>query len=197
MDKLELTTVGNDNLLGSAAGIRSHRLDLFDNVHALLNLAEDDVLTIEPAGDDGGDEELGTVSVTASVGHREETGAIVLKLEVLVLELGSVDRLTTSTVSSSKVTALKHELRDDTVENAPLIMEAVALLASAKGAEIFGSLRDDIGKELEGDAADLIAVGSNVEEDNGVGHGGGTEESSERICHTLAKFYRDQGTMGA
>jgi hypothetical protein len=42
-------------------------------------------------GDDGGDEELGTVGVLASVGHGEETLLGVLELEVLVLELLAVD----------------------------------------------------------------------------------------------------------
>ena len=68
---------------------------------------------IEPAGDDGGDEELGAVAVLqsvlarlwvrkgyirvgTSVGHREETGASVLQGEVLVGELLTVDGLATS-----------------------------------------------------------------------------------------------------
>ena len=46
----------------SAAGASS--LKRLDDVEGLLisNLAEDDVLTIEPAGDDGGDEELRSIA---------------------------------------------------------------------------------------------------------------------------------------
>jgi hypothetical protein len=50
---LNLTTV----ITGSLDGLdHSERLVVSD-------LAEDDVLAIEPAGDDGGDEELGAVAV--------------------------------------------------------------------------------------------------------------------------------------
>ena len=47
----------------AAAGAES--LDSLDVLHALIvrNLAEDDVLAIEPASDNGGDEELGTVAI--------------------------------------------------------------------------------------------------------------------------------------
>ena len=45
-------------------GARASGLKSLDNVHALLvcNLAEDNVLAIEPRGDYGGDEELRTVA---------------------------------------------------------------------------------------------------------------------------------------
>lgn len=47
------------------AGARASLLELRDNLQAGLigNLAKDDVLSIEPGGDDGGDEELGTIAV--------------------------------------------------------------------------------------------------------------------------------------
>lgn len=45
---------------------------------------KDDVLAVEPRGDNGGHEELGAVRVRAGVGHREEVGAVVLELEVLI-----------------------------------------------------------------------------------------------------------------
>jgi len=44
-------------------------LDGLDNIISVGDLAENDVLAIEPAGDDSGDEELGTVCVRTSVGH--------------------------------------------------------------------------------------------------------------------------------
>ena len=46
-------------------GARASSLKSLDDIHALLvcNLAEDDVLAIEPGGDDGGDEELRAVAV--------------------------------------------------------------------------------------------------------------------------------------
>jgi len=55
------------NLAGTAAS----GLESIDDIQRLLvsNLAEDDVLAIEPAGDDRGNEELGAVGVGTSVGH--------------------------------------------------------------------------------------------------------------------------------
>lgn len=50
-------------------------------------MAEDDVLAIQPAGGDGGDEELGAIGVGTSVGHGQDTRAGVLESEVLILEL--------------------------------------------------------------------------------------------------------------
>ena len=47
------------------------------------DLAEDDMAAIEPGGGDSGDEELRAVRVGAGVGHAEDAGASVLKLEVL------------------------------------------------------------------------------------------------------------------
>ena len=43
-------------------------------LHAFNDLAENDVLAIEPAGHNSGDEELGAVGVLTSIGHGEKTG---------------------------------------------------------------------------------------------------------------------------
>jgi hypothetical protein len=65
---------------------------------SLGDLTEDNVLAIEPRGDDGGDEELGSVGVGSGVGHGEEERSVVPELEVLVGELVAVDGLSTGTV---------------------------------------------------------------------------------------------------
>ena len=48
----------------NGARLATAGLDSLDDLHGLLvsDLAEDDVAAIEPAGDDGGDEELGAVA---------------------------------------------------------------------------------------------------------------------------------------
>lgn len=79
------------NLLASLAAGRSELLNSLDNVRSLNDLAEDDVGTVEPAGDDSGDEELRTVGVLSGVGHGEEEWLLVLQLEVLICKLLSVD----------------------------------------------------------------------------------------------------------
>jgi hypothetical protein len=57
-------------------------------------------------------------------------------------------------VAAGEVTALEHELGDDTVELGALVAEA--LLASAESAEVLSRLGDDIVEELEVDAARLV-----------------------------------------
>lgn len=82
-----------------------------------MERTEDDVLAIEPRGDDGGDEELGAVGVLAGVSHRQETGLGVLQLEVLVGKLLAVDRLSTGAVSTGEVATLEHELENEAVRS--------------------------------------------------------------------------------
>jgi hypothetical protein len=87
----------------------------------------------------------------AGVGHGKDTGASVLQLEVLILELLAVDGLSTSALwtvrlVSGEVTTLEHEVLDDTVEGGALEVEGLAgladtLLASAEGAEVLCGLR--------------------------------------------------------
>ena len=54
----ELPAVGDDDLLGRRAGPAAVGLDLLDDVHALGDAAEDDVLAVEPRRLDGAEEEL-------------------------------------------------------------------------------------------------------------------------------------------
>jgi hypothetical protein len=108
---LELSALGNlDSLGGAVAGLGLGSLNLLDNVVALEDLAEDDVASVEPRGDDGGDEKLRAVRVGSGVGHGQDALLGVLELEVLVLELGTIDGLATSAVALGEVTALDHEV---------------------------------------------------------------------------------------
>jgi hypothetical protein len=106
-----------DLTAAAASGLKS----LDDHQRLLVsNLTEDDVLAIEPAGDNGGDEELRAVAVGtscqpcfemgvraclrvgASIGHGQKSWLGVLAGEVLVGELLSVDRLATSALCNHK-----------------------------------------------------------------------------------------------
>jgi hypothetical protein len=60
------------------SGVGTVRLDLGDEVETLEDLAEDDVLAVQPRGLDGGDEELGAVGSGTGVSHREKSGLGVL-----------------------------------------------------------------------------------------------------------------------
>ena len=120
---------------------------LLDDVHALDDLSEDDVLAVEPSGLDGADKELAAVGVGAGVGHGEDSGSGVLQLEVLVLKLVAVDGLASGSVVVGEVAALAHEVGDDAVEGGALVAEA--LLARAQGAEVLGGAGDNVGAELK------------------------------------------------
>lgn len=65
------TTVNNGRLDTGVDGstTRAKGLDFGDHLHALgiSDLTEDNMLAIEPRGDNGGDEELGTIAGTAKV----------------------------------------------------------------------------------------------------------------------------------
>lgn len=92
-----------------------------------------------------------------------------LQLKVLVLELGSIDALTTCAITSREVAALNHELLDDAVELGALVVQGLAslshaLLTSAESAEVLCSAGHNVGVEFHDDAAGLALADLNVEE---------------------------------
>lgn len=102
-DALQLSAVRHDNLLGGLARLAAVALDLLDDIHALHDLAEDDVTLVQPGGLDGADEELRAVRVRSGVGHAQDSRAGVLQRKVLILELVAVDRLASGAVVVGKV----------------------------------------------------------------------------------------------
>ena len=70
-----------------------------------------------------------------------------LQGEVLILELGAVDGLSTSSVVVGEVASLAHEVWNDTVECGSLV--AKTFFSGAQGTEVLGRLWNDIGTELE------------------------------------------------
>lgn len=97
---------------------------------------------IQPRGFNSGNEELGAISIGASIGHRENTRTGVLQHEILISKLLAVDGLASSAIVICEVTSLQHEVGDDTVEGGPLVAET--LLPSTQGTEVFACLRGDI-----------------------------------------------------
>lgn len=165
-----MATVGDHHGLRDPAGAGSHLLRRFHDVVALDDLPEHHVLAVEPLGLGRADEELRSVGPGASIRHGEDTRAGVLLDEVLVGELGAVDRLAASAVSGGEVAALAHEPRDHTVEGRSLVVERLSapsdsLLSGAEGAEVLGRAGGDVGVELHHDPAGRLVADRNVEED--------------------------------
>lgn len=158
MDCIEIsskgTAVANDDVLGGLSVSSSETFKELDNIHSLKDFSEDDMLSVEPASHNRGDEELRSVGVGSSIGHREQSGLGVLELEVLVLELLSIDGFSSSAVFVGEVTSLNHKLRDDSVEGAALVSEA--LFSSAESSEVGSSQRNYLIVEEEGDSAQSL-----------------------------------------
>src|SRR6056300_1700241 len=65
--------LGDLNRAGGRARLRADGFDSLDDIHTLGDAAENNVLTVQPAGGGGAQEELGTVRARAGVGHGEDT----------------------------------------------------------------------------------------------------------------------------
>jgi len=109
------------------------------------------MLAVQPAGNGCGEEELAAVGVGSGIGHGQDSLLCVLQGEVLILELGAVDALSTGAVVVGEVTALAHEAWDDTMEGGAL--EAKALLSGAKSTEVLCGLGDYVSAELHDNSA--------------------------------------------
>jgi len=143
-------------------------LNLLDNLHTLGDVTEDAVLTVQPVGLNGAEEELGTVGVGALVSHGENTLTSVLKVEVLVLELLTVDGLTTGAVVVGEVTTLAHELGDNPVEGGTLVTET--LLTGTELPEVLLGPGNNILPQGHLDPTLRPTADGHVEEDNGILH---------------------------
>ncbi|KAH3662033.1 hypothetical protein OGAPHI_006214 [Ogataea philodendri] len=124
LDDFNFSCISNHNWLGRAVLVSGFgRLDQSDNVHSFQDFAEDHVFSVKPWSFDGGDEELRSVGVSTGIGHRQVTWAFVFELEVLVLKLGTVNRFATSSISSCEISALDHEILNDSVEFGTFVAE--------------------------------------------------------------------------
>ena len=101
-----MSTISDHDLLACLARLGSERLYLLDDIHALADLTENNVLSIKPLGLGSAEEELASISVGASIGHRENSSSSVLQGEVLILELVAVDGLATSSIVVGEVASL-------------------------------------------------------------------------------------------
>jgi len=159
---LELATVSDHDLSLGLTTLGTVAFNGFNNIHALGDTAEHTVLAIEPWGGDGAQEELASVGVRSSIGHGQNTWPLVLQLEVFISKLVAINRLSSGAVVVGEIASLAHELGDDAMEAGAL--ESEALLTGAESAEILGGLGNDVGPQRHNNAAQRLAVGSNIEE---------------------------------
>ena len=107
--KLQLSTVCDDELLRGRSSLRAELSHLQHHVHAAPHPAERHVFEVQVLGFLQGDEELRVVGVPSSVGHGQDARARVSHVEVLVLKLAAVDRLSSRPVAVGDVAALKDQ----------------------------------------------------------------------------------------
>jgi hypothetical protein len=81
---LKLTALVDNDLLGGFAAAAAKLLNIPNNVHASVigDLTEDDVLAIEPAGHNGGDEELRAVAVDEKELEYESSRGTLVGIEI-------------------------------------------------------------------------------------------------------------------
>ena len=124
-------------ILGFPCALESRNMSILTLLESLKNrlagwivdhLSEDDVLAIEPWAGHEGQEELWSICVWSSVGHRQQTWLGVSQLEILILEFLPEDRLASSSISVSEVSSLSHEVSDDSVEWGALVSKSLLYL---------------------------------------------------------------------
>jgi hypothetical protein len=216
---LELTRLLDGDASVDLARLRAKLLDSLDDLHGLVvsNLAKDDVLAVEPRGDDGGDEKLGAVAidvvshdickegennvrVLAGVGHGQETWLGVLQLEVLVLELLAIDGLAARALQPSHVSHISLH------SNAFRALSDMSYVTTGEVTTLKHELRDDTVEPGAGIAEALIAgaqgaevlgglgndVVEEVELDAAVGSAVGRLDVEVAVFQSICHQYRDR-----
>jgi len=158
---LELSAVGDNNLLSGGSALAANLFDGSDNVHTFGDLTKNDVFTVQPRSNSGGQKKLTTIGVWSTVGHGQKTWSSVLFDEVFVCEFFAVDRFTAGTVLSGKVATLAHEAWNDSVEWRAFV--AHAFFSGAESSEVFNGFWDDVIVHVEGDSTGGLATDGDIE----------------------------------
>lgn len=153
------------------------------------------MLSIQPASLDSADKELSAIGIPSSISHRQHTSTSVLKVEVLIVKLATIDTVTTSTISALEITTLNHKVGDDPVELGSLVTET--LLASGESTEVFSCPGNVIAVETESDSTDILVVVRNIEVDfmgyYWVGGGGRGEGEEDGECRNEERCEGEDG----
>ena len=169
----KLPAISNYNRLAGRAGLGTDALDGLHDIHTLGDVAEDNVLTVQPIGLHRAEKKLGTVGARTGVRHGEDTRAGVLEREILIGELLTVDGLTAGAVTAGEITTLAPKIVNHAMEGGSLKVQRLAgtalpLLTGAERAEILGRLWNDVRTKGHLDATSGLSADGHVEANNWV-----------------------------
>ena len=106
---LQLTAIGDHHRLRSCARLRTHFLNLLDDVVTFNGSPEDNVLSIQVRCLASADEELGTIGIGSCICHRQAAIASVLPClssKALVSKLCPIDGFATGAVATGEIATL-------------------------------------------------------------------------------------------
>jgi len=132
---LELSAVGNDDLLSGGTGLTADFLNSLNYIHTFGDLAKNDVFAVQPRSNSGCDKELATVGVWSAVGHGQETWSNVFSDEVFVSEFFAVDGFSAGSVLSGEIASLAHKSWNDSVEWTSLVTKT--FFSGTQSSEVF------------------------------------------------------------
>jgi len=108
-------TLANHNLLRRSSLPSTNSLNLLNNISSFRYSSKYHMSSIKPWSLNSANIELTSISVGSSIGH-SKTERFVFEIEVLIGEFGAVDWSASSAVVVGEVTALDHEIRNNSVE---------------------------------------------------------------------------------
>jgi hypothetical protein len=109
LEKLELSTVRNGDLIAGLAIPEPKTFHGFHNVHDFFHFPKDHMLAIQPFSLGSTDEKLRTIHICSSICHAQDARTYMLQDEVFILKFLSIAGPATSVIMACEVTTLAHE----------------------------------------------------------------------------------------
>ena len=108
---------------------------------------------------------LGPIGVASGVGHWQDSRSSVPQLKILIIKRPiPVNGFAPSSVMLGEITALAHEVRNDTVKD--WAFESEPLFTRTKGTEIFSGPGDNISPQLYDNLTNRWTTGSNIKKNS-------------------------------